>query len=125
MSVVLFSTAPPASTRAPAPRFPFHPTPRLPGLPSPGAPQLVPTRVWSEHKTQEGKIYFYNKVTKQSVWEKPKDFELVMPLPADFNTPPSSGSPVTAARQGMCAQRCIYMCPAEALTSTFCFSSKG
>ena len=29
-------------------------------------------------------IYYYNKVTRQSVWEKPKDFELVMPLPLNL-----------------------------------------
>ena len=26
---------------------------------------------WSEHKSPDGRIYFYNTVTKQSVWEKP------------------------------------------------------
>ena len=27
---------------------------------------------WSEHKTPDGKIYFFNSKTQQSVWEKPK-----------------------------------------------------
>eukprot|EP00731_Ephydatia_muelleri_P020676 Em0013g403a len=49
-----------------------------------GAPQLVPARVWSEHQMPDSRIYYYNKVTRQSVWEKPKDFELVMPLPLNL-----------------------------------------
>lgn len=27
---------------------------------------------WSEHKTPDGKCYFFNSKTQQSVWEKPK-----------------------------------------------------
>ena len=27
---------------------------------------------WSEHKTPEGKVYFYNSKSQQSVWDKPK-----------------------------------------------------
>ena len=42
---------------------------------------LVPTKVWSEHKNAEGKVYYYNKITLQSVWEKPKDFDLILPMP--------------------------------------------
>ena len=26
---------------------------------------------WTEHKSPDGRIYFYNTVTKQSAWEKP------------------------------------------------------
>ncbi len=73
------------------PSGPFPPRFPQPGLPSgpPGGPQLVPTRVWSEHAPQGGgRPYYYNKVTKQSVWEKPKDFELIMPLPANFGLIP-------------------------------------
>ena len=79
MCVCVFGSGPPAVG------LPFPP---------PGAPQLVPTRVWADHTTPEGKTYYFNKVTRQSVWEKPKDFELVMPLPASFggasSTPTSS-----------------------------------
>lgn len=53
----------------------------------------MPTRVWSHHQTPEGRTYFYNKVTKQSVWEQPKDFELIMPLPLSFSA--SVPSPVS------------------------------
>ena len=64
----------------------------------PSAPQLVPTRVWSEYSTPEGKPYFYNKVTRVSVWEKPKDFDLVMPLPAELGGAPSL-TPQSQAQQ--------------------------
>lgn len=98
--VYCFFAAPPhMPTHASTPRYPFQPPPRLPGISSSLPPQLVPTRVWSEHKTQEGKIYFYNKVTKQSVWERPKDFELVMPLPSEF-TPSPSGAATAAGGSG-------------------------
>ena len=30
---------------------------------------------WSEHKTADGKSYYYNARTQQSVWEKPKVLE--------------------------------------------------
>lgn len=57
------------------------PSPQLPS-PGLGPPQLVPTKVWAKYHTPEGKEYFYNKITKQSVWEMPPDFELIVPLPA-------------------------------------------
>lgn len=31
--------------------------------------------VWSEHLTKEGRVYYYNRSTKQSSWEKPADFD--------------------------------------------------
>ena len=70
----------------------------LSGLP-PGI-SLVPQRVWSEHKNPDGKVYYYNKVTRQSVWDKPKDLELVMPLPAELAgtqtaTPTTTESKIT------------------------------
>ena len=78
------------------------PSSSIPGLP-PGIP-LIPQRVWSEHENPDGRIYFYNKVTRQSVWEKPKDLELVMPLPADLaglqrSTPSSSDSNLGTLKQ--------------------------
>ena len=62
------------------------PTSPLPSFPH-SASHLVPTRVWSEFKTPEGKPYFYNKITRVSIWEMPKDFDLVMPLPPELGSP--------------------------------------
>ncbi|XP_063933096.1 pre-mRNA-processing factor 40 homolog B-like [Zophobas morio] len=31
--------------------------------------------VWSEHKTPEGKVYYYNNITKESTWEKPAEMK--------------------------------------------------
>ena len=38
------------------------------------APSQKPIQVWSQHQTPEGKLYYYNSITRQSVWEKPVDF---------------------------------------------------
>ncbi|KAF0695971.1 Aste57867_13243 [Aphanomyces stellatus] len=32
------------------------------------------TAVWTEHKTLDGRSYYYNKQTKESVWERPEEF---------------------------------------------------
>uniref|UniRef100_A0A182PCN5 Uncharacterized protein n=1 Tax=Anopheles epiroticus TaxID=199890 RepID=A0A182PCN5_9DIPT len=42
----------------------------------PGAP--ITTAIvneWSEHKTPEGRTYYYNSITKQSLWEKPDELK--------------------------------------------------
>lgn len=38
--------------------------------------------VWTEHKSLDGKIYFYNTETKQSTWEKPDELK----SPAEVGT---------------------------------------
>ena len=41
--------------------------------------QMGPTCKWSEHTSPEGKKYYYNSETQESVWEKPqelKDWEI-------------------------------------------------
>ena len=30
---------------------------------------------WAEYKTNEGRVYFYNSVTKESRWEKPAELD--------------------------------------------------
>lgn len=30
---------------------------------------------WTEHKAPDGRIYYYNLVTKQSLWEKPDELK--------------------------------------------------
>ncbi|CAK4072986.1 unnamed protein product [Aphanomyces euteiches] len=42
------------------------------------------TPVWTEHKTLDGRSYYYNKQTKESVWERPDDF--VKPPPTETTT---------------------------------------
>ncbi|XP_072939265.1 pre-mRNA-processing factor 40 homolog A [Epargyreus clarus] len=43
------------------------------------APEISPlanqTSPWSEHKAPDGRTYYYNSVTKQSLWEKPDDLK--------------------------------------------------
>lgn len=38
---------------------------------------------WSEHFTKDGRPYYHNRVTKQSRWEKPKNFETENTSPVD------------------------------------------
>ena len=52
-----------------------------PGGPPPpwGMQQMGPPCKWSEHSSPEGKKYYYNSETQESVWEKPqelKDWEI-------------------------------------------------
>lgn len=52
------------------------------------APSQKPIQVWSQHQTPEGKLYYYNSITRQSVWEKPADF---MPNLTTLRRLPSAG----------------------------------
>lgn len=62
--------------------------------------------MWSEHKAPgiDGKTYFFNKITHQSVWVRPADFDIMVPLPpgAGRETPGSHEMviprPVTTGR---------------------------
>uniref|UniRef100_A0A3Q3VR52 Pre-mRNA-processing factor 40 homolog A n=1 Tax=Mola mola TaxID=94237 RepID=A0A3Q3VR52_MOLML len=36
---------------------------------------LTPKSLWTEHKSLDGKTYYYNTETKQSTWEKPDDLK--------------------------------------------------
>lgn len=54
------------------------------GVPLPIPPLGVtslPVRVWTQHHTPEGKPYYYNNLTRQSVWEKPMDFDKSVAMP--------------------------------------------
>ncbi|KAJ8982596.1 hypothetical protein NQ317_005068 [Molorchus minor] len=48
--------------------------PRPPGAPGP------PGELWTEHKAPDGRIYYYNSVTKQSSWQKPDQLKTPVEL---------------------------------------------
>ena len=120
VSFFSFSGGAPVPGGLPLP-FPF-PLPNMPG-----APQLVPTKVWSDHTTPDGKTYYYNRVTRQSVWEKPKDFELVMPLPVNFGGGPppqgASAQPTPGRDQLRLKGGCSYTPKAPGQFSVTCSTS--
>lgn len=47
---------------------------QIPGMPPPSILGMPP-REWSEHRTADGKVYYYNSRTMQSVWERPKEMD--------------------------------------------------
>ncbi|XP_063984815.1 pre-mRNA-processing factor 40 homolog A [Diachasmimorpha longicaudata] len=67
---------PPTDTSSPAP----NPSPHLvtnPSTPNP-APSTSPIEKkseWTEHKAPDGRTYYYNSTTKQSLWEKPDELK--------------------------------------------------
>jgi len=102
---VIVRPGPPFVTPSSQPSSPNTP-PQLPLPQGSGGALLIPTKVWSEHKNSEGKVYYYNKITLQSVWEKPKDFDLILPMPvamasagpagdASTNTPAAAAAATT------------------------------
>ena len=95
---VLVRPGPPFATPTSQPSSPTPP--QLPFPQASGGALLIPTKVWSEHKNSEGKVYYYNKITLQSVWEKPKDFDLILPMPVAMA---SSGPANDASTPGTAA----------------------
>lgn len=53
-----------------------------PGFPGGVDPMMsfgaVSTSKWSEHKSPDGRTYYYNNLTKQSLWEKPDELKTVI-----------------------------------------------
>lgn len=49
----------------------------VPSSPAPVKPEPAKEKksVWTEHKAPDGRIYFYNTVTRQSSWEKPDELK--------------------------------------------------
>lgn len=74
------------------------PPPMYPGMvqfsmPPPGFPGVdgmmpygsVPTTEWTEHKSPDGRNYYYNNITKQSSWDKPDELKTVAEVYRDFS----------------------------------------
>lgn len=63
--------------------MPLHNPQMAPIIPRPSDVQTIPIPIpgsttmseWSEHKTPEGKIYYYNRVKKISLWSKPDELK--------------------------------------------------
>ena len=70
---------------------PHIPPPGMPppglGMPPMGMPPPVPKSEWSEHRTTDGRVYYYNSRTLQSTWERPKEMDQV-PMPMQGMPPP-------------------------------------
>ena len=45
------------------------------GAPPWAMPQMGPGCKWSEHTSPEGKKYYYNSETQESIWEKPQELK--------------------------------------------------
>lgn len=45
-----------------------------------GPPFAPPTQVWQEHRTENGRSYYFNTITKKTQWNKPD--ELMTPAEA-------------------------------------------
>lgn len=83
---------PPPNMNMPPPGMMQGMPPRMqmPGMP----PQSIlglPPREWSEHRTSDGKVYYYNSRTMQSVWERPKEMD--QPPPPVQGMPPPNMMP--------------------------------
>ena len=66
---------PPWGGMAPGPGGPGMPPPWM-GPPGPGmGPSMGAPPKWSEHTSPEGKKYYYNSETQESVWEKPQEMK--------------------------------------------------
>lgn len=46
-------------------------------MPPPGFGAAPVSSEWSEHKSPDGRTYYYNSVTKQSAWEKPDELKTI------------------------------------------------
>lgn len=49
------------------------------------APMANQSSPWSEHKAPDGRIYYYNSVTKQSLWEKPDELKTAAEVRININ----------------------------------------
>lgn len=76
--VAVGNVPPPMGFPGIVPQFSMPP-PGFPGAVDPMMPfGNVPTSKWSEHKSPDGRTYYYNNITKQSSWDKPDELKTVI-----------------------------------------------
>lgn len=73
---------PPGMASIPPPMYPgmvqfSMPPPGFPGVDGMMPYGSVPATEWSEHKSPDGRNYYYNNITKQSSWDKPDELKTV------------------------------------------------
>lgn len=61
------------------------PPPGFPGVDGMMPYGAVPTTEWTEHKSPDGRNYYYNNITKQSSWDKPDELKTVAEVKVDFD----------------------------------------
>lgn len=77
------SGVPPGMASIPPPMYPgmgmqfSMPPPGFPGVDGMMSYGNVPTTEWTEHKSPDGRNYYYNNITKQSSWDKPDELKTV------------------------------------------------
>lgn len=64
------------------------------GFPAPG-PYGQPPSAWQEHRTPDGRAYFYNSTTKVTQWTKPE--EMMTPAEVRILTSASLSQPTSSA----------------------------
>ena len=70
------SPVPGAGRGAGTPNTTLSQPPPSGSVPPPVKPKPKPrSRIWSQHKTPDGRTYYYNKETKQSTWDKPDELK--------------------------------------------------
>lgn len=81
---------PPGMASIPPPMYPgmvqfSMPPPGFPGVDGMMPYGSVPTTEWTEHKSPDGRNYYYNSVTKQSSWDKPDELKTVAEVQHDLS----------------------------------------
>lgn len=80
---------PPGMSSIPPPMYPgmvqfSMPPPGFPGVDGMMPYGTVPTTEWTEHKSPDGRNYYYNNITKQSSWDKPDELKTVAEVEQKF-----------------------------------------
>lgn len=82
MNIPPGGVVPPGMASIPPPIYPgmvqfSMPPPGFPGVDGMMPYGAVPTTEWTEHKSPDGRNYYYNNITKQSSWDKPDELKTV------------------------------------------------